>query len=136
MKGDCLNEANSYATGTSLPVITWKKLSLIFPGRSELDIKNAYHSFQRHKLLKSSKWEMVLEDSNPKPLVGNDEPDYQFWQKDDDELWNIMENLIKKTIICKSHTILESDCSRMKLSKIKSNLNKLRRDDERYYLWT
>ena len=39
---------------------------------------------------------MVLEDSNPKPLVGNDEPDYQFWQKDDDELWNIMENLIKK----------------------------------------
>ena len=39
---------------------------------------------------------MVLEDSNPKPLVGNDEPDYQFWQKGDDELWTIMENLMKK----------------------------------------
>ena len=129
MKGDCLNEANSYATGTSLPVITWKKLSLIFPGRSELDIKNAYHSFQRHKLLKSSKWEMVLEDSNPKPLVGNDEPDYQFWQKDDDELWNIMENLIKKNDHLQEsyNTRKRSFQNEVEQDQIRSELTKKRR---------
>ena len=51
MKGDCLNEANSYATGTSLPVITWKKLSLIFPGRSELDIKKCIPQFPETQVL-------------------------------------------------------------------------------------
>ena len=129
MKGDCLNDANRYATGTSLPVITWKKLSLIFPGRSELDIKNAYHSFQRHKFLKSNNWEIVLEDSNPKPLVENNAPDYQFWQKGDDELWTIMQNLMKKNDDLQEsyNTRKRSFQNEVEQDQIRSELTKKRR---------
>ena len=85
--------------------------------------------FQRHKFLKSNNWEIVLEDSNPKPLVENNAPDYQFWQKGDDELWTIMQNLMKKNDDLQEsyNTRKRSFQNEVEQDQIRSELTKKRR---------
>jgi hypothetical protein len=96
-----LRHSVDYETSNSLPNKTWEKLSLIFPGRSELDIKNAYHSFQRQKLVAHDLGD-TLDKSKLRPepsdgmlslaIVGDDcnnsnKKSNGFWENDDETLW-------------------------------------------------
>lgn len=80
----------------SLPRHTWKKLSLAFPGRNEVDIKNAYQSFQRQKIVAHDLGDN-LDKSKLRPRdINNSNNEIDFWANDDDTLWLKLSNAMKE----------------------------------------
>ena len=130
-----LRHSVDHESSNSLPNKTWEKLSLIFPGRSELDLKNAYHSFQRQKLVANDLGD-TLDKSKLRPepsntslslaTVGddsnnNDNKSNDFWGNDDEALWLQIANAMEENDKIYEKYEKYVDKKRARINEVKNN---------------